>query len=263
MPTPFPGMDPYLERRGLWEEVHTRLIVSIADALTPQLRPRYRAAVEQRTYLNLLSPRDFAGKPDVLVVQQSDVPPRAASTRAQSSSAYAPRTIELPMVDEVIERYLEIRDVEHNEVITVIELLSPSNKLDQRGREEYGRKRITVLGSYTNLVEIDLLRAGKPFEYWTRNGQGQSDYRIIVSRAWERPRADGFLFSVRDPIPDIPVPLRRKEEEPIVPLNQLLHELYDRAGYDMAIDYRKPADPPLNEADAAWAAELIQQHHAR
>lgn len=262
MPTPFPGMNPYLERRGLWEEVHTGLIVAMQFHLNTFLRPRYRAAVEQRTYLNLLAPRDFAGKPDVLVVRESDDAQRVAESRAEytGTGIGAPVVIELPTVDEVKERYLEIRDVEDNEVITVIELLAPSNKLNKRGREEYERKRITVLGTYTNLIEIDLLRAGKPFEYRVHNGRGESDYRIIVSRAWQRPRADGFLFDVRDRIPDISAPLRPKEQEPTLPLNQLLHELYDRAGYDMAIDYRKPADPPLSEENAAWAAQLIAHH---
>jgi hypothetical protein len=77
-----------------------------------------------------------------------------------------------------------------------------------------------------------------------------SGYRIVVSRAPQRPHAQVFLFGVRDPIPD--VPLHANEPEPSLPLNQIMHELYDRAGYDLALNYRGPAEPPLPPADAAW-----------
>ena len=78
MQTPFPGMDPYLERRGLWEEVHTDLITSIRQFLTPLLRPRYLVAIEQRIYLSLVSPKgELIGKPDVMVVAPKSPKPKA------------------------------------------------------------------------------------------------------------------------------------------------------------------------------------------
>ena len=75
MATPFPGMDPYLERRGLWEEIHTDLIARIRQFLIPLLRPRYRVAIEQRTYLSLLSPQEkLTGKPDVMITLKTPPP---------------------------------------------------------------------------------------------------------------------------------------------------------------------------------------------
>ena len=134
MPTPFPGMDPYLECVGMWEEVYTRLIVAIADVLGPQVRPRYRVGVEQRTYLAVLTPDEYeiVGKPDVLVaVPRRQEPPIHVTTTAVG---IAPKVAQLPMPEEIIERHLAVRDVVTGEVITVLELLSPTHKLTRDGR---------------------------------------------------------------------------------------------------------------------------------
>jgi Protein of unknown function (DUF4058) len=160
------------------------------------------------------------------------------------------------MPEEVTERYLEIRTVPEQQVITVIEIVSPSNKLSREGHMQYESKRLKVLGSLTHLVEIDLLRAGQPFPM---KAPGQHDYRILVSRSQHRPRADIYLFGVRDVIPTFPIPLRSGEAEPALPLNNILHELYDQGGYDLIIDYRQPPQQPLSEADAAWAMQLVAQ----
>ena len=141
MTTPFPGMDPYLEHPALWEDVHTRLIVAIADSLGPQVRPHYRVAVERRTYLAVFAPEEYelVGKPDVLI---SGPHQRATSSTPEIATRVMPRIGELVMPDEVTERYLEVRDVVTSEVVTVIELLSPTNKLTREGRSQYERKRL-------------------------------------------------------------------------------------------------------------------------
>jgi len=130
-------------------------------------------------------------------------------------------------LDNYLERYLEIRDVESQEVITVIELLSPTNKTTGTGRTNYERKRLKVLGSLTHLVEIDLIREGRPFSMKLPK---ESDYRIVVSRSHQRPQADFYCFDLPTLIPDIPIPLRPGEDEVILPLNQLLHRSYDEGG---------------------------------
>lgn len=261
MPTPFPGMDPYLERRGLWEEVHTRLIVALADVLGPLVRPRYRVAVERRVYLAFPATEDLVGKPDVMVVD-----PGTGSLSAAPIGVHAgatPLVAELPMPEEVVERYLEVRDVVSGDVITSIEVLSRTNKLGRDGRRLYEEKRLKVLASLTHLVEIDLLRAGEPMAMRVQGNGHRGTYRVVVSRAHRRPRADVYPFGLREPIPSFPVPLRKGEAEPVVDLNTVLHELYDRAGYDMAVDYRREADPPLEGEDAGWADALLRQHGLR
>ncbi len=251
MPSPFPGMDPYLEHPNVWPDVHHRLIVAIADSLAPALRPRYRVLVDTRTYRVEPGELILIGRPDVATVRtmEESAPPYATPTQGQAL------TVHVPVLDLVEEGYLEVRDVRSGEVVTVVELLSPTNKRPGEGRRLYETKRLTILGTLTHLVEIDLLRAYEPMLVY---GDGrQAHYRILVSRSHHRPRADLYTFSVRDPIPTFRLPLRRGDEEPLVDLGRLLHELYDRAGYDLSIDYRQEPVPPLEGEDAAWAAELL------
>src|SRR5262249_7149602 len=118
------------------------------------------------------------------------------------------------------------------------------------------RKRLRVLGSATHFIEIDLLRAGEPFPFRVQDDAAQSDYRILVSRAHDRPQAAVYLFTIRDPIPDIPVPLQPGDAEPSVTLNRLVHEVYDRAGYDLTVDYQQ-APPPLSAQDVQWMQQLL------
>jgi hypothetical protein len=159
------------------------------------------------------------------------------------------------MQDEVSENFLEIHEVKTGKLITLLELLSPVNKLHKQGREEYERKRGYVFRSWTHLVEIDLLRAGDPMP--VIGAQVQSDYRILVSRGTQRPRAALIVFTLRQPIPTFTLPLLPGDDEPEVALNRILHVLYRRARFDLRLDYTQPPIPPLAEADATWAQELI------
>ena len=254
MPSPFPGMDPYLERPGVWQQIHTTLIVEMQYYLTPLLRPRYHVAIEQSTYLTLLPPPDQRiGIPEVVVTERGQSS-GAAQTMEMLTSVAEPIVAELPQLEEVQHRHLEIRDTETQAVITTIELLSPANKIGRQGREQYENKRLHILSSLTHLVEIDLLRVGDPMPMKTPY---QNDYRIVVSRSYQRPRADVYMFGVRDAIPNFPIPLRNNEEEPALPLNQILHNLYDKGGYDLVIDYRQPAIPPISDEDKEWLNELL------
>jgi hypothetical protein len=246
-------MDPYLEQPGIWQQVHADLIVDIRRFLTPRVRPRYYVAIEHMTYLTVLPlSEQRTGVPDVLVVSAQEQ--ASLSPSETTVMAVQPIVAELPQPTEVHHRYLEIRDTDAHAVITTIEILSPANKMGREGRRQYEEKRLKVLGSLTNLVEIDLLRSGEPLPM--RIAQ-HNDYRVVVSRSQQRPCADVYLFSVRQPIPDIPIPLRPDEAEPVVPLNRLLHDLYDQGSYDLMIDYSQPPTPPLSEPDAVWAAGLL------
>ncbi|RIK41676.1 MAG: hypothetical protein DCC55_11140 [Chloroflexi bacterium] len=249
MKTPFPGMDPYLEHPALWPDVRNRLIAAIADAVAPVVAPRYYVALERRTYL--LKPDDivFIGRPDIALVTQSQ--PVVAPTAPMYNGVL---DVDVPMADEVGEDYLEIHEVRTGKLVTLVEVLSPTNKLDKNGREQYEAKRAQVLTTRTNLVEIDLLCAGEPMAVIGR--AARSDYRILVSRGHQRPRAQLYFFSLRQPIPQFPLPLLPGEAEPLVDLNTILHALYTRARFDLRLDYAQPSVPPLSPEDADWAATL-------
>ena len=148
---------------------------------------------------------------------------------------------------------MEVRQAGTHRLVTVVEVLSHSTKLDSEGRRYYEAKRERLLESETNLVEIDLLRDGKPMVV----GEAPTDYRILVSRSWRRPKAKLYTFGARAAIPTVSLPLLQGEEDIPIDLNTILHDLYDRAAYDLRLDYARPAVPPLSEADAAWARGLI------
>jgi hypothetical protein len=242
-------MDPYLEQPGMWPNVHNSLIVALRDDLAPRLRPRYYVALEER--IVQLSSDDllFVARPDVAVVhpaQRSEHALPVATTQAAEAL-----TVEVPLPDEVRDVYLEIRTTDTDQVITVVELLSPTNKLVGAGRQQYERKRLELFGTLTHVVEVDLLRAGPSMP--VRGGAQQPGYRILVSRAPQRPKAELFVFGIQHPIPDFSLPLQEGEDEPVVGFNQMLHTLYDRAGYDLRIDYtHQPPPPELSSTDAAW-----------
>jgi hypothetical protein len=260
MPSPFPGMNPYLEHPSLWAGIHHRLITAIANDLAPKLRPKYIVAIEERVYEVSGDTALLVGVPDVSV--QSSLP---LTQSTESNLAVAPTTesveILLPLPEILTEAYLEIRAVETEEIITIIEVLSPKNKQVGIGRLQYETKRLKILGSATHFVEIDLLRQGNSMPMV--GNFGQSHYRIVVSSREIRPKAQLYGFNLQAKIPEFPVPLRAGEPEPEIALKSLLDEIYDQGSYDLRIDYSRPPIPALSEPDMAWVNETLQQQRLR
>lgn len=253
MQSPFPGMNPYLEHPSLWPDVHNSLIAAIRDDLAGAVAPRYYVGLERRTYL--MKPDDvvFIGRPDIAVIPRSSYqPPYNPLPLAEVDVL----NVEIPMNDEVEEIFLEVHEVYTGKLVTVLEVLSPVNKLHGKGRAEYEEKRDHVFKTRTNLVEIDLLRAGEPMPVISR--PIQSDYRILVSRGSKRPHAQLYPFNLRQPIPSFHLPLLPGDDEPLVNLNNILHALYTRARFDLRLDYAQPPVPPLRLEDEPWAKELLQ-----
>ncbi|GET38045.1 DUF4058 family protein [Microseira wollei] len=255
MPSPFPGVDPYLEHPDFWSELHNRLIVAIAIALAPSLRPKYHVVIDKRTYLGDADDSLLVGVPDVTVFTQRSTPDRPLSVATLADRE--PIKVAVPLIETVQESYLEIRETGKNYAVTVLEILSPKNKRSGAGRVAYESKRSQVLASITNLVEIDLLRSGKPMQIV--GNPPKTDYRILISRGDRRPISDLYAFSLRDAIPSFPLPLARGDLEPIVDLQHLVNEIYEQAGFDTRIDYNQSCVPPLSEADAVWANSLLQE----
>lgn len=242
-------MNPYLENPSLWSEVHSWLIVELARSLNPSLIPKYRAAVEKRVYLEAL----LVGIPDASIFQQTpEVEPSSAVTTEVLSK---PIRVTLPLIEEVTERYLEIREVKTGRVVTVVEVLSPKNKRVGEGRDKYLTKRQKVLNSTTHWVEIDLLRTGN---FMPMAEAIRSDYRILVSRADLRPEAELYPFNVRESIPQFLLPLQPGDKEPVVNLSEVLRQVYQEAALELAIDYSVQPVPPLSESHFQWVQSLIE-----
>jgi hypothetical protein len=247
---PFPGMNPYLEQLELWHQIHNRLIIAIADELTPQIVPQYRVSIEERIYTTVETPL-LVGITDVSVTSRSN------NVATLSPVALAvPTTVKVPMSEEITERYLEIRSVPSKEVICVIEVLSPKNKRTGEGRTTYETKRQKILASATHLVEIDLLRGGEPIPLV--DAAATSDYRVMVSRGYRRPYADLYAFSLCDPMPIFPIPLKENESEPSVNLQRLINDIYQRTRLDLEIDYSQPIKPKLSPEEMIWMKTILQ-----
>ena len=265
MPNPFPGMNPYLEDPALWPGVHSRLVTYVADALAPQIAPRYVARVEESVTIDDTG-REF--RPDVLLAARNDNGGnghQAPVVPGGVAVAIKPLILELP--EEPPHRFIEIRDPHGSEVITVIEVLSPANKTPLGyGHRKYLHKLEALLDSKVNLVEIDLLRGGLPataVEVGPLLGVPRHDYIISVSRGHQRGRFEAYPFTVRDSLPPIGVPLRERETDVILELAPLLDRVYDFGGYD-TINFREaPPLPPLDEADAAWLDALLKEKGLR
>lgn len=254
MRPPFPGMDPWLEHPSLWPDVHNSLIAAIRDELVPRVAPKYYIGLEQRVYMMEDGELVFVGRPDVLVGRRPGASPAPKPTGSAGAAGVGVLDVEVE-IDNVEEWYLEIHEITTGILVTSMEILSPANKLRTQGREAYLEKRRRVLSSQSNLVEIDLLRAGEPLPL--RRAVPPSDYRVLVSRGATRPGAKLYTIDLRQPIPAIPIPLLPEDIEPNLDLGSVLHALYDRARFDLRIDYAKSPVPPLDPDDAEWARSIM------
>jgi Protein of unknown function (DUF4058) len=227
-------MDPWLEHPAIWPDVHNSLITAIRDELVPRIAPKYYAGIEQRVYA--LEPGEllFVGRPDIVVGRAAAVDVPSEPDEAEESAAVGVLDVEVSINGKLEEWFLEIHDVETGTLVTALEILSPFIKCHVRGRKEYIEKRQWVLRSRTSLVEIDLLRAGEPMP--VRRKPVRTDYRILVIPGATRPRAKLFTFTVRQPIPVIPIPLLPEDVEPELDLGALVHALYNRARFDLRLN---------------------------
>lgn len=262
MPSPFPGMDPYIEHPLTWSDFHANLAPEIQGQLNAVIQPRYVARlIPHVTYEVVEITQKRAIRPDVGVWQSQYPQQRAIAaapmiTPAPAQSAVA---IELPLELFSVEIYL----VETLELVTAIEILSPVNK--KRGHEayvEYQRKRRELLRSEAHLLEIDLLRGGArmPLE----EPVPAAPYYIVLSRAQRRPRVEVWPIQLSERLPVLPVPLREPDPDVALDLRAALEAIYQRGGYATLLDYRRPPPPPaLTHEEAKWVEEHLQKIRAR
>ena len=244
MPSPFAGMDPYLEEPNEWGGFHSRFITALSDHLMDAVAPNFFAHIVEHFWLTT------SDDPAFVEIELG----RAMTARAPAVRT-ATRQAE-PLYDvEMRDRWIEMRPRYDQEAVTILEVLSPFKKVPgTQSRETFLRKRRTVTASQTHWIEIDLLRAGeRPNE-----AAGRSDYYALLKRA-NQPDLEAWFFDLRDRMPTIAVPLRPPFEDVPLNLQTILETVYTRGHYAEAIDYSgSPPLPRLRPADANWAAERIQ-----
>ncbi|MEK6258144.1 MAG: DUF4058 family protein [Planctomycetota bacterium] len=254
MPSPFPGMNPYLEQPTVWQDFHHSLITRVSEALSGQMRPDFFVKIGVSVFVHEPNGEErnkTQGRPDIMVIERARgggvavMEPRAGNISALIAS--------ISDVDVEKHSYIEIRDRANRELVTMIEVLSPSNKHYGPDREQYLMKRTALLCSPVSVVEIDLLRDGPRLPL---TGVPGCDYSLMVSRPAMRPNVQAWAVKLHDPLPTIPIPLRGSAPDASLNLQTLLHEVYDAAGYEDYL-YHTPPEPPLPEADAEWARQFV------
>lgn len=248
MPSPFPGMDPFLESQE-WEDFHTTFNTILRERLGPSLEPDYLVRVERRVYVEAVGGEPESMRRADIAIVAVDAGPASGLLSEHAGNMTA--ECELPMPIERQETYLVIRDRETMRVVTVIELLSPANKRSKgTGRHEYMIKRHEILSSPTHLVELDLLRGGLRLPVVGTLPHG--DYYAIISRAKRRPKCEVYAWTLSDKLPVIPIPLKPGDADAAVSLQEVFDIVYQRARYDLSVKYDAALDPPLNQDELQW-----------
>lgn len=254
MPSPFPGMDPYLEGSE-WTSVHTVLAVEIARQLTPRLLPHYIARAEKRYVVTTLDPMEDVGissiYPDASIAEQSHV---LRAGPATATGAVAPLTMATVVPKRIAQVWVEIRDAANRQLVTAIEILSPTNK-QVEGRAEYLECRKRLLLSAAHLIEIDLLRRGQRLPM--QQPLPSVPYFVFVGRADRRPLTDVWPITLTQTLPSIGVPLLAGDADVPLNLQAALSAVYDDGAYAASIDYSRPPEIPLSDDDRAWAQQVV------
>ena len=262
---PFPGMNPFFEQR--WRDAHTMLIAYLRDALQERLPTDLVAGAEEEIVTVSAGERTTTYRPDVQVREPWTLKEPAAAAAAEVAPAPptvpATEPIRVILEDET-ERWLEIRDTT-GRLITVLELLSPSNKLEAEERDRYGRKCRALIRGGVNLVEIDLVRQGAPvFPEAIRRvlHPAGACYGICVFRAARSSEREVYPLRLRDRLPAIRVPLRPTDADVVVDLQPLIDQCHERGRYHL-LNYRLDLDPPLPPEEAVWVDQVLREHGLR
>lgn len=249
--SPFIGMDPYTEARGLWKGIHTQLIGELSTHLLPPLlAPAYYIDVEPS--LQVRSQQSHY--PDLQVVTSSPV----RTEKPFGSNLPVAQPTATVMVEEQEEEEEEsaivVREVNSEQLVAVIEILSYSNKTSgAEKRARYLLKRRELLSNGVNLVEVDLLRWGQRILTTLPN----QPYHILVSRADERPRTQVWSFGLDSLIPDTPLPLIEPNEQVPIPLQSAFTTIYQSRRFRQRLDYHVDPPPPLTAVQLAYVRACL------
>jgi hypothetical protein len=221
MPSPFPGMDPYIERPEIWPDFHQHLVVCISRALLPLLRPRYVTLTQHRRFVDEPPWREDRRQSYVQVIQP------AAEDRA----------------------------------ITVIEVLSPDNKRAGPARTSYLQQREEFWSRGANLVEIDLLRAGEPTVRVPADrltALPPWDYLAVVSR--QRPaQQEMYCTSLTRRLPRIMLPLAEKEPGVVLDLQADFTRCWEEGPYPELLQYDAPPPGTLTLDEVRWCEDVLRK----
>jgi hypothetical protein len=220
-------MDPYLEDDAVWPVFHHQLVMCLYQILLPGLVDRYRARVNQRHYV---------------------------TEQALFTSVVR---------EEHHEDYIEIRQRSDGRLITLVDVVSPANKVIPTGRAAYLEKRREGKNANANLVELDLVLQGQPTLEYSRDGLPDWDYAVTVTRATQPERYEIYTATLQKRLPRFRLPLASDDRDTVLDLHTAFTRCYDQGGFAAKIDYAKDPATPLNSEDRQWLQEILKQHKLR
>lgn len=229
MPSPFPGMDPYLEHPKLWPAVQHQLLACLYQILLPGLVDRYRARVGTRTYV-------------------SEMPLFTSVLR-----------------ETYTEEFIEIRGRGDGKLVTLIEVASPANKVTPAGRKTYSDARAAALALKAGTVEIDLVMQGKPLLSYSRDGLPAFDHAVTVTRGTAPDRYEIYTATLQKRLPKFKLPLAADDRDALIDLQAAFARAYDHGNFAAQVDYAGAPHPdvPLSEEQKRWTDELLKQAQLR
>ncbi len=261
MPSPFPGMDPYLEGY-LYPDVHQRLATKLSQLLTPQLRPRYVARLAVSVIEDETGEAEIGVMyPDVEVIRSiKESAPLYSTAQTPLTVPDVPLTISdapllLPNNLKYRQVTVEIRTASQDQLVTSIEILSPVNKRDP-GLSQYRAKRRRLHQGRVHLLELDLLRRGQ--RVLNFKSLNEAPYLVTLTRA-AADQIEAWPLHLQDKLPVVPVPLHPPDEPVALDLQSALNAIYAEAAYDLSINYTAGPPPPvLSSADAELVGNLLK-----
>ncbi len=227
MPSPLPGMDPYLEDEKLWPAFQHQLVASLDQMLRPGLVDRYRARLAQRHYV---------------------------SEQALFTSV---------MREEHHEEFIEIRQRNDGRLVTLVDIVSPANKTIAQGRQAYLDKRQEARHGGASLVEIDLIMQGQPLLDYSREGLPDWDHAVTVTRATQPERFEIYTATLQKRLQRFKLPLAADDRDIVLDLHTAFARAYDQGGFAAKINYQR--DPPtlLSDDDRKWLDQLLREQKLR
>lgn len=223
MPSPFPGMDPYLEDEKLWPLFQHLMVNCLYQILLPGLVDRYRARIGQRHYV---------------------------TEQALFTSIIR---------DEHHEEFIEIRQRIDGRLITLVEVVSPSNKTTDGGRKIYLDKRCEGRQANVNLVEIDLVLQGQPLLDYSREGLPDWDYAVSVTRATQPDRFEIYTATLQKRLPRFRLPLAADDRDTVLDLQAAFARSYEQGGFGAKTDYSRNPATKLEDEDRKWIDSRMKE----
>lgn len=227
MPSPFPGMNPYLEDDKLWPSFHHQLVTCLYQTLLPGLVDRYRARIGQRHYV---------------------------TEQALFTSVIR---------DEHHEECIEIRNRSDSRLVTLVDIVSPTNKQNAVGRQAYLDKRREGRNANASLVEIDLILQGQPMLDYSRDGLPDWDFAVTVTRSTQPDRYEIYTATLQKRLPKFRLPLSSDDRDTVIDLHTCFSRAFEQGGFAEQIDYKRDPAASLSDDDRQWLDDILKHHNLR